>query len=377
MTPTAYSVSQVNRYLKSLIEDDVILSGFFLEAEISGFKPHSSGHCYFTAKDEAASVSCVMFKAYAAQLGFLPENGMRAIMYGRLSVYEKTGQTQFYAEMMEPLGKGALFAAFEQLKRKLEKEGLFARKRAVSKNPTCVAVATSATGAAVQDVISVCRRRNPNVRVVVIPTLVQGDGAAINIAEAIKMANFWGKADTLIVGRGGGSAEDLWAFNEEIVARAIFASKIPVISAVGHETDFTIADFAADLRAATPSAAAELAVPDVRAKADYVLGMYNMLNGVIDRKLYEMGYELRRVAGINRAVDSYLFTKNQMLSGVMDKLHMVSPMNVLKRGYSLAYVNSGAPLVSVVQVTNGDNVKVVLKDGELTAYVQNVHKNEE
>jgi len=377
MKITTYSVSQINGYLKGLIEDDVILGGFFLEAEISGFKPHSSGHCYFVAKDEVANINCIMFKTYAVQLGFVPENGMRVIMYGRLSVYEKTGQVQFYAEMMEPLGKGALFAAFEQLKNKLNKEGLFARKRTIPKNPACVAVVTSPTGAAVRDVISVCRRRNPNVAVVIIPALVQGDGAAVSIAAAMELVNLWGKADTLIVGRGGGSAEDLWAFNEEIVARAIFSSKIPVISAVGHETDFSIADFAADLRAATPSAAAEIAVPDVRTKTEYVVGLYDALNSAADSKIRVTKYKLRNVDSVNRAIDGYLAAKKQSLTRTMDKLHMVSPVNVLKRGYSLVYSSNGMPLVSVEQaVVNGD-ITIALKDGELTAKVQNVRQNVE
>jgi len=375
MNATAYTVSQINSYLKNVIDDDVILAGFFLEGEISGFKPHSSGHCYFAVKDEESSVNAVMFKAFAVQLGFAPENGMKVIMYGRISAYEKTGQTQFYAEMMEPLGKGALFAAFEQLKNKLEKEGLFARKRSIHKNPACVAVVTSQTGAAIQDIISVTARRAPNVKVVVVPALVQGDGAAKSIAEAIKIVNDWGKADTLIVGRGGGSVEDLWAFNEEAVARAVFASKIPVISAVGHETDFSICDFAADLRAATPSAAAELAVPDVRVRLGYIIEMKNDLDALMERKLALAKETLNKGLTINETVAAYIDSKKAAIGTGMDKLNLLSPFNVLRRGYAIAYNKDGKPIVKATSVKKGDEIELALSDGRLIAQIKSIRRS--
>jgi exodeoxyribonuclease VII large subunit len=372
MKTTAYSVTQVNRYLRKLIEDDVILNGFFLDAEISGFKPHPSGHCYFTAKDEASAINCVMFKTYAGGLAFMPENGMRVVMYGRLSMYEKTGQTQFYAEMMEPFGKGALYTAFEQLKQKLEKEGLFSRKRPVPKDPSCIAVVTAPTGAAVRDIISVCGRRAPQVTIVIIPALVQGDGAAASVASAIRAANDWGRADVLIVGRGGGSAEDLWAFNEEAVARAIFASSIPVISAVGHETDFTIADFCADLRAPTPSAAAELAAPDIRDKWEGLRAVYDDLNDALDEISAERNKELGIIRYMDNAVNNHITNARKKFEKTADGLHLVSPVNVLKRGYGLVYGRDGAPLSSVKQTSAGDEIKIMLKDGEITAKVSTV-----
>ena len=242
-----YSVSQINNYIKRLFENDVFLQDIYIEAEISNFKAHSSGHLYMTLKDSGAAVNAVMFRSYAEKLKFMPEDGMKVLINGYISLYEKTGQYQFYVLSMEPAGKGALYIAYEQLKERLEHSGVFDQKykKDIPSYPKCVAVITSPTGAAVRDIIQVSGRRNPNVKIVVVPVLVQGDDAAPNIANAIESVNKWGQADTIIVGRGGGSIEDLWAFNEEMVARAIFESKIPIISAVGHETDFTIADFIA------------------------------------------------------------------------------------------------------------------------------------
>ncbi|MCL2352887.1 MAG: exodeoxyribonuclease VII large subunit [Firmicutes bacterium] len=314
------TVSQVNRYIKMVLEEDVFLGDIFIRGEISNFKRHGSGHWYFSLKDEAAAIQCVMFRQHVPE--YAPKDGMSVIVGGHVSLYEKTGLYQLYAEVMEPLGKGSLALAFEQTKEKLEREGLFdaARKRPIPRNPGTVAVITSPTGAALRDIITVARGRNPSVELVLIPALVQGSSAAGEIAAALGMANEWGKADVIILGRGGGSAEDLWPFNEETVARAIRRSGIPVISAVGHETDVTIADFAADLRAPTPSAAAAAAVPALEGLRGDVAGLYGMLNRSLERKLASAKEGLRGdVAGLygmlNRSLERKLASAKEGLRG--------------------------------------------------------------
>ncbi len=260
-----YSIKEINKYIRMKMESDSLLSEVWLRGEISNFTHHSSGHMYFTLKDEGSRMKSIMFASYNQRLPFIPKEGTRVVARGYISVYERDGQYQFYATQMQPDGIGSLYLAYEQLKQRLEQEGLFdsSRKRAIPQYPKVIGVVTSPTGAAVRDVVITLRRRYPAVKIVVYPVLVQGKGAAPSVVKAIRDLNRMGEADVLIVGRGGGSLEELWAFNEEMVARAIAGSRIPVISAVGHETDFTIADFAADLRAATPTAAAELAVPNV------------------------------------------------------------------------------------------------------------------
>ncbi|PYE51728.1 exodeoxyribonuclease VII large subunit [Paenibacillus barcinonensis] len=259
-----YSIKDLNRYIRMKLESDQVLSDVWLRGEISNFTHHSSGHMYFTLKDKDSRIKSIMFASHNQRLPFVPKEGARVIARGNVSVYERDGQYQFYATHMQPDGIGSLYLAYEQLKKKLDEEGLFsaARKRPIPRYPQTIGVVTSPTGAAVRDIMITLQRRYPSARVVLYPVLVQGKGAAPSIVKAIQNLNFMKEADVLIIGRGGGSLEELWAFNEEIVARAIAASTIPVISAVGHETDFTIADFAADLRAATPTAAAELAVPN-------------------------------------------------------------------------------------------------------------------
>ncbi|MEK3824181.1 MULTISPECIES: exodeoxyribonuclease VII large subunit [Paenibacillus] len=259
-----YSIKDLNRYIRMKLESDQVLSDVWLRGEISNFTHHSSGHMYFTLKDKDSRIKSIMFASHNQRLPFVPKEGARVIARGNVSVYERDGQYQFYATHMQPDGIGSLYLAYEQLKKKLEDEGLFspARKRPIPSYPQTIGVVTSPTGAAVRDIIITLQRRYPSAKVVLYPVLVQGKGAAPSIVKAINNFNHMAEADVLIVGRGGGSLEELWAFNEEIVARAIAASTIPVISAVGHETDFTIADFASDLRAATPTAAAELAVPN-------------------------------------------------------------------------------------------------------------------
>ncbi|GAB6929871.1 exodeoxyribonuclease VII large subunit [Paenibacillus sp. JCM 10914] len=257
------SVKDLNRYIRMKMEGDSRLSDVWIRGEISNFTHHSSGHMYFTLKDEGSRVKAIMFASHNQRLPFIPKEGSRVIARGNVSVYERDGQYQFYAVQMQPDGIGSLYLAYEQLKSKLDAEGLFAaeRKRPLPLFPKTIGVITSPTGAAVRDIMITIRRRYPQAKIILYPVLVQGKGAAASIVKAIRLMNEWTEGDVLIVGRGGGSLEELWAFNEEAVARAIYQSRIPVISAVGHETDFTIADFVADLRAATPTAAAELAVP--------------------------------------------------------------------------------------------------------------------
>jgi len=263
--PRIYSIKELNRYIKLKLEADNLLGDVWLRGEISNFTHHSSGHMYFTLKDSDSRIKCIMFASHNRNLPFKPKEGAKVIAQGNISVYERDGNYQFYATAMQPDGIGSLYLAYEQLKRKLENEGLFeaARKRPIPSLPRAIGVITSPTGAAVRDVIITLQRRHPSIPIIVCPVLVQGTGAGPSIVRAIELMNRIAETDVLIVGRGGGSLEELWAFNEEAVARAIAASAIPVISAVGHETDFTIADFVADLRAATPTAAAELAVPHI------------------------------------------------------------------------------------------------------------------
>lgn len=389
-----YSVSQINNYLKSLLENDIFLRNLYIEAEISNFKAHSSGHFYLTLKDNNAAISAVMFRTYNYDLKFMPENGMKVLAGGYISIYEKTGQYQLYITSLEPAGKGALYLAYEQLKAKLEKSGVFdaKHKKPIPEYPKCVAVITSPTGAAVRDIINVAGRRNPNVEITVVPVLVQGKNAAEDIASAIDMVNRWGKADTIITGRGGGAIEDLWAFNEEIVARAIFNSKIPIISAVGHETDYTIADFISDLRAPTPSAAAELAVPECGSLNNRVIDYskrlnnrinkiisdcsykYNILNNNYSFKFFENRIYDRQVYAedlygrLNKAADNILDKDNLKLQNTLNNLENKSPLNILKKGYALAY-NKGNIVRSVNDVNDGDNISVRLSDGDFAAKV--------
>ena len=378
MKVRVYAVSEIVGYIKELIERDVLLAGFFMEGEISNCKRHSSGHVYFTLKDGRAAINAVMFRGHAQDLAFVPEDGMKVIAYGRVSVYEKTGQAQLYAELLEPMGKGGLFAAFEQLKAKLTAEGLFdsARKRPLPAQPKCVAVITSPTGAAVRDIITVLHRRSPGTSIVVVPVLVQGKDAGADIARGLADANRWGKADVILLGRGGGSAEDLWAFNEECVARAIAKSKIPVVSAVGHETDFTIADFAADVRAATPSAAAELITQDIetlrqRAKtAAKRLGL-----ALLSRLAYARASFAQAQNDISKAMTAALRIKRARLDYTLNGLHKLSPLHVLQRGYAAATGAGGTAVSSVRQLETGMAVHLTFADGEAGAVIGTITPN--
>ena len=395
VSPTVYSVTELNNYVKRILESDENLKNVFVTGEISNFKNHYSGHMYMTIKDEGGAIKSVMFSSYASRLKFVPENGMKVIILGSVSLYNKDGSYQLYITDMQPDGVGALNLAFEQLKEKLGKEGLFNTefKKPIPKFPKKIGVMTAPDGAAVRDIFSVLKRRYPVAEIVFCPVAVQGASAAPEITKAIKLFNEQNAADVLIVGRGGGSLEDLWAFNEEIVARAIFESKIPVISAVGHETDFTIADFVADLRAPTPSAAAELAVPDVFELKSDLMGLRQhlsvLMRNMIETEKEKIGNYEKQITILSpvnkiqnsrqelsnlyeKVVNSMTFKMNDEKSKIAllsSKLNALSPLNVLSRGYSIAY-NDNKPIKSVSDVKKGDNIKIQVTDGEFFAEVK-------
>ncbi len=398
--PVVYSVAQLNNYVKNILDKDENLANVFVTGEISNFKPHYSGHLYMTIKDETAAIRAVMFSNSAMRLRFSVENGMKVLIFGRISLFERDGSYQLYINDMQPDGIGSLNLAFEQLKKKLEKEGLFDpyHKKEMPKFPKRVGVVTSATGAAVQDIFNVLARRYPVSEVVLRPCKVQGEGAAEDVAQAIKEFNEKNAADVLIVGRGGGSIEDLWAFNEEIVARAVFDSRIPVISAVGHETDFTICDFVADLRAPTPSAAAECAVPDIRDLKDN-LSMWssrlvgNIRNAIENNRnilrLIEQSPVLKepeRWLQDNRRDVLYLSEKllsqtetavleeRNNLSSLAGKLGALSPLGVIARGYAMAQ-KDGKVLSRAADVKSGDEIILNFSDGIVNATVNSVRND--
>jgi exodeoxyribonuclease VII large subunit len=375
-----FSVAQVNRYVKRMLEDDSLLSGLFVSGELSNVHPHASGHIYFTLKDENAAISAVMFKSYAANLTFAPQNGMKVILFARLSLYEKTGQYQLYAERIEASGIGSLQAAFLQLRDKLSSEGLFdeARKKPLPRYVTSVALVTSPTGAAVRDMIRIIRGKNTAVRITIVPVLVQGRDAAADIARALRDVNKWGGADVIILGRGGGSIEDLWAFNEEVTARAIAASQIPVISAVGHETDFTIADFAADLRAPTPTAAADIAVYDrdeavsqllflteaigkaalrqLAEKKNTIKQLHRLLRNPL-RPVYDMQTHIVNLLARIHAASIYrLQSEKALLTEAAANLEKNSPYAAWKRGFALVMNDTGEKIADASKIAEGDRL---------------------
>lgn len=390
------TVGQLNLYIKDLFNQDAVLGCVRIKGEISNYKRHTSGHIYMSLKDETGVLRAVMFRSAAMGLDFNPENGMKVVADGRVAVYERDGQYQLYVESMKPDGLGDLHAAFERLKEKLNAEGLFdaAHKRALPKIPKKVGVVTAPTGAAVRDIINILSRRFPYAEILLYPVLVQGENAAASIVEAIKYFNTQKAADVLIVGRGGGSIEDLWAFNEEIVARAIFDSDIPIISAVGHETDFTIADFVADLRAPTPSAAAELAVPSQAELMDKFDNVYSHLRTSVKRILENRRLLLCRYAEsqtlknpilkineqrmyvdhickmMEKSISGKMSEKKQGLALALSKLEALNPLAVISRGYSVAKDNKGAVIRQTKQVKSGDNIRVVVSDGEIEAVVK-------
>ncbi len=388
------TVTQLNNFIKALLDQTPVLRNVWVKGEISNIKFHSSGHIYLTLKDEGAVLRAVIFRSAASKLSFRPENGMKVLAGGRVSAYERDGSYQLYIENLEADGQGALYIRFEQLKKQLGAEGLFdpARKRPIPKFPMTVGICTSPTGAAVRDIINILRRRCPMVKAVVYPCLVQGDGASASIVKAIEYFNRTDGADVLIVGRGGGSIEDLWAFNEEATARAVAASHIPVISAVGHETDFTICDFVADLRAPTPSAAAELAVADMSA-LQRQLGEYRCrLDVRLREKLVNAERSLKllsdrvsvdsfrhRVGELQMRTDrltdrmisdykNFLEQKRRELGIEAGRLNALSPLQVLERGYSVT-MEDDKVLRSVDDASIGAELWTVLRGGRVKSIV--------
>ncbi len=391
-----HSVSDVTRFVKSLIEGEAALQHILIRGEISNFKRYPSAHCYFTLKDSSSALKCVMFKSRAQFLRFVPQNGMKVVAGGRIAVYERDGAYQLYVDSLAPEGIGELAQAFEQLKERLTKEGLFApeHKKELVRFPKTIGVVTSSAGAVLRDIFHVVSRRWPQVKLVLYPVQVQGDGSAEQVAHAIAFFNEKYPVDTLIVGRGGGSMEDLWSFNEEVAVRAIYASKIPVISAVGHETDFTLADFAADVRAATPSQAAELAVPDRYELRRYVKGTETRLQQAATRQLHVKRMRLEALTSrpalknpqqllasrrqeldhlterLQRAANHALDTTKQNLASLLARLDLLNPVRALQRGYGIVERSDGRILTSVKGVRAGTKLTVILKDGKLPVRVE-------
>lgn len=400
-TPVVLTVTQLNNYVKKLIEDDECLNAFFLSGEISNFKRHTSGHLYMSLKDGTGVVRAVMFAQSAARLRFKPEDGIKVIIRGRASVYTRDGSFQVYIDDMQPDGLGSLNLAFEQLKEKLRKEGLFdaSKKKALPRFPNKIGVITSPTGAAIRDILSVLKRRYPVAEVVFCPTAVQGAGAAAEIAAAIELFNKKRAAQLLIVGRGGGSLEELWAFNEEALARAVALSDIPIISAVGHETDFTICDLVADFRAPTPSAAAESAVPDMvelkillNSNKEY---MFRLLKDRISRKREQLNSQKRCRAlqnplvltdearqrtdrfyqNITFLIEARLSSEREKLKGSCGKLSALSPLEVLSRGYSIVF-NKDAIITDAKQLSDNSEISVRFNKGSARALVKEINNED-
>ena len=390
----AISVSDLNKYIKDKIANDEALNNVLVKGEISNFKNHYTGHMYFTLKDENSLIKCIMFKTYTSNLKFMPKDGMKVMVFGTVSVFERDGVYQIYCKAMQEDGMGSLYTAYEELKAKLEKEGLFdvAHKKKIPAMPKCIGVLTSNTGAVIRDIINVSTRRNPNVYIKLLPVPVQGEGAAVKIAEAIRTMNEQKLADVIILARGGGSLEDLWPFNEEIVAREIYNSELPVISSVGHETDFTIADFVADLRAPTPSAAAELAVPNI---ADVILKLNSYKNRyqlALRKKVefmrlrYEKCMNQRvfkeplqkiqekyiiidmKIKSMQNSVTAMYKDKKLNAMKLIAKLDALSPLKTLMRGYSIVSLN-GKNIKSVKELNKDDEVELRLSEGSAKAKI--------
>jgi exodeoxyribonuclease VII large subunit len=395
------TVTQVNIYIKSLLEKDKIVSNVAVKGEISNFKLHSSGHMYMSLKDGTGVIRAVMFRSSVAKLKFKPENGMKVVAVGRVSVYERSGDYQLYIDNMKLDGVGDLYVAFEQLKEKLSKEGLFDshHKKMLPRFPSKIGVATAPTGAAIRDILNILGRRFPYAGVLLYPCLVQGTGAAKDVVRAIQYFNKRKSVDVLIIGRGGGSIEDLWAFNEEIVARAVFDSTIPIVSAVGHEIDFTISDFVADVRAPTPSAAAELVVPsqlELKSQLTNFDGrmLYSMkkilernrlkISSVVERSAFKnpmTKIEEKRlyldslVKLLSSFASKLLGLKKQNLNVTASKLNALSPLKVLSRGYSLAKDKKNSIISSVKQLNGGDDINLTFSDGNAVCGVKKIESH--
>ena len=395
MGQTVLSITQLNEYIRGKMDTDPLLNQVAVRGEISNYKLYPSGHHYFTLKDEASALRCVLFKGNAARLRFRPENGMKILAMGRVSVFPRDGAYQLYCTALAMDGVGDLYAAFEQMKKKLEAQGLFdpSHKKPIPRYPGTIGIVTSSAGAAIHDMLRILGKRYPLTRVRLFPVRVQGAGASQEIAAAIRYANYYHLADVLIVGRGGGSMEDLWAFNEEPVAYAIYESEIPVISAVGHEPDVTISDFVADLRAATPSNAAELAVPDQDGLRQSLDQMTSAIAGNLSRQLKAARQHLNALACASVLQDpgAYIaqqrknteFLKNRLAAAqnqsvaqkqqryiaAVSKLDAMSPLKVLTRGYSVTQTESGEIVRSAGQVKAGDRVRIRVSDGSMTAEI--------
>ena len=390
----AISVTDLNKYIKNKIADDEYLSNILIKGEISNFKHHYTGHLYFTLKDENSLIKCIMFKSYAQKLNFEPKDGMKVYILGSVSVFERDGVYQIYAKVMEEDGLGDLYTKYQKLKEELEKKGLFDQnhKQKIPMMPKVIGVLTSQTGSVIRDIINVSTRRNPNVYIRLLPVPVQGEGAAEKIAEGIEYMNQNQLADVIILARGGGSLEDLWPFNEEIVAHSIYESKIPIISAVGHETDFSISDFVADLRAPTPSAAAELAVPDIYEVKQKINTYQNRLKMALTKKLeiMKLRYDkcmsssvfrepTRRIQENYIKIDSYVKQLENLINKIKEKnknkyielvskLDTLSPLKTLTRGYSIIE-KDGKIVKSITDLQTEDNISIRLKDGEKQAKI--------
>ena len=397
MKPVAITVSDLNKYIKNKVDEDEYLNNVYVKGEISNFKHHYTGHMYFTLKDDKSIIKCVMFKSSTSTLTFIPKDGMKVLILGTVAIYEAGGVYQIYCKAMQEDGVGDLYKKYEELKNKLEREGLFdnSHKKKIPLMPKVIGVLTSQTGAVIRDIINVSTRRNPNVYIKLYPIPVQGKGAEFKIADAIKLMNEQKVADVIILARGGGSIEDLWPFNEEIVARAIYESEIPIISAVGHETDFTIADFVAGLRAPTPSAGAELAQVDIyelkKKINEYNLRYKQALKKKVE--LLRLRYEkimasrvftdpLKRInenylnvdmklKRIQNAIQNILKKNKIKAQNSILKLDALSPLKTLARGYSISEHN-GEILRSTKQVKENDNITVRMQDGKITATIVGV-----
>ncbi|HWR55021.1 MAG TPA: exodeoxyribonuclease VII large subunit [Negativicutes bacterium] len=397
------SVSQLTRYLKERIDKDINLQNLWIKGEISNYKRHSSGHIYFTLKDAESTLPCVMFRGKALFLKFEPAHGMQVLAGGCLSIYERDGRYQLYVENLQPAGIGALSIAYEQLKEKLAAEGLFdARwKKNLPLLPRRVGIVTSPTGAALADIVSVSKRRFSGIQLILSPVLVQGELAPAQIVQAIELMNRVDDIDVLIVGRGGGSLEELWAFNDERVVRAIFASRIPVISAVGHETDYSLADFAADRRAPTPSAAAEMAVPDRRELAKHLSLTCARLVRVMQERVREQRRRLQRATEskvfrhprrmldqskqyvdvlnlrLIRAFQTLTTARSHKFTKQAEKLAVLNPLAVLRRGYSIARSYPQRRIIKTIgAITPGEEIEVILADGTLLCRVEATQREE-
>ncbi|MEG1658021.1 MAG: exodeoxyribonuclease VII large subunit [Oscillibacter sp.] len=400
---TIFEVSQVNLYIKALLDGAPILNDLTIRGELSNYKMYPSGHHYFTLKDAEGSLRCVMFRGQASHLRFRPENGMKVLASGRITAFPRDGSYQLYCNTLSPDGVGDLYVAFEQLKAKLLEEGLFDadHKQALPSYPETIAIITSSAGAAVHDMIRILRRRYPIAKVVLLPVRVQGAEAPAEIAGAIRYANRWRVADVLITGRGGGSMEDLWAFNDERVARAIYESNIPVISAVGHEPDVTIADFVADARASTPSNAAEIAVPDqgellrwlqesgsrmAQAESRRLDGLRRQWTALRQRRVMQdqgaymqdkrmaLSHVQQRLSDLAAALTA---RKRDQFSTLAASLDAMSPLKVLGRGYAIAQDSRGGILKSYRDAPPGSSIRMTLGEGALDCTVDGQHKEEE